>query len=125
MWNKKNKKQQPVNQPLENKEEVNIPTSENIEESAIEPEVANEPEISESASESTESKDLESEELEEKTPEPLENKEEAVAFVPLNEKKQFKIMITKTSGGLKKGKEHTVSGNVANILIKKGVAKLA
>ncbi len=61
-----------------------------------------------------------------KTPEPKSKGEKPAgtpSFTPLDEKKQHKIVILKTASGLKKGKEHVVSGNVANILIKKGLAK--
>lgn len=49
---------------------------------------------------------------------------DAETFEALNEKSEFKIVILKATQHLREGKEHVVSGNIANILIKKGVAKL-
>ena len=41
----------------------------------------------------------------------------------LDEKKEYKIEVIKSSGSLIEGKTYFVSGNVANILISKGLVK--
>jgi membrane protein involved in colicin uptake len=42
----------------------------------------------------------------------------------LDEKREHKIVVLQNTQHLKKDNEHVVSGNVANILIKRGIAKL-
>lgn len=49
---------------------------------------------------------------------------DVVAFEPLNEKKVFTIILLASSKLVKVDTEKEVSGNIANILIKKGFAKL-
>ena len=46
------------------------------------------------------------------------------SFEPLNEKKVFTIILFASSKLVKVDTEKEVSGNIANILIKKGFAKL-
>ena len=42
---------------------------------------------------------------------------------PIVEKKEYKIEVIKSSGSLIEGNTYFVSGNVANILISKGLVK--
>jgi len=49
---------------------------------------------------------------------------EVVAFESLNEKEVFTIILLASSKLVKVDTEKKVSGNIANILIKKGFAKL-
>lgn len=49
---------------------------------------------------------------------------DVVAFEPLNEKEVFTIVLLASSKLVKVDTEKKVSGNIANILIKKGFAKL-
>lgn len=53
-----------------------------------------------------------------------ENQTSPEEKVELDEFREHKIKILKTTPNLKEGNEHVVSGNVANILIKRGIAKL-
>lgn len=45
-------------------------------------------------------------------------------FIMLDEKKNFDIILFSTSGMVKNDTQKNVSGSVANVLIKKGFAKL-
>jgi membrane protein involved in colicin uptake len=66
-----------------------------------------------------------------KTAEEAKAKEEANSYsqspeekADLDEQIEHKIKILKTTPHLKEGNEHVVSGNIANILIKRGLAEL-
>lgn len=53
-------------------------------------------------------------------------KEEVIEVKPielLDEKKEYKIEVIKRNGSLKVGEVYYVSGNIANILIGKGLVK--
>ncbi len=61
-----------------------------------------------------------SDETEEKKP----NVESEIKIDKLDESKEYKVVAIESKNGFKKDTEYTVSGNVANELIKKGLVNL-
>ena len=53
----------------------------------------------------------------------IENKKSKVT--EFDDKKEYKITITEAVRGFKKGQEKIVSGNLARLFIKQGIAKLS